>query len=123
MTRILIIDDEPEILEALSDVFEHKGYNVDVALGGREGIEIYKENPADVVVLDIIMPIKDGYETINELKEKFSDVNIIAISGGGTVGPEKYLEVVRHYGVKYAFKKPIGYKELLAAVEDLCEKT
>ncbi len=119
MSRILIIDDEPEILEALKEVFEKEGYEVDVALDGREGLIIYNQRPADVVILDIIMPDKDGFETINELKEKFSDVNIIAISGGGAITAEKYLEIIKHYGVKYTFRKPIGKEKLIEAVKEI----
>ncbi len=120
MRKILIIDDEPEIRELLKEVFERKGYEAAVASGGKEGIKLYNESPADVVIMDIMMPDKDGFETMRDIKSDFPDANIIAISGGSAINAEKYKELLEHYGVKYTFQKPVGYKKLIAAIEDLC---
>ncbi len=121
MPRILIIDDEQEVRVLLTEMFERKGHEAVVASDSKEGIALYNENPADVVVLDLILPGQNGFEAIREFQDKFSDVKIIAISGGGSIGPEWYLEVVKYYGLKYAFTKPVERNKLLAAVDHLCE--
>ena len=119
MARILIIDDDVQILDMLRQTLELKGYEVVDATNGKEGIRLYRENPADLIITDIIMPDKEGIETIIELKRDFPDVKIIAISGGGRIGPEGYLSMAKKLGARYTFSKPVKREELLAAVREL----
>ncbi len=67
------------------------------------------------------MPEKEGIETIREFKEDYPDVRIIAISGGGRVSPEPFLELAKVMGAEYTFAKPINNEELLNAVRDLLQ--
>ena len=93
MARILIIDDNIKVLGTYARILEYAGYEVIVAINGNGGIITYKEKLPDLVIIDILMPIKEGLETIRELKQDFPDVKIIAISGGGDcMGPENYLK-------------------------------
>ena len=87
MPRILIIDDERQIRELLRDILEDAGYDVAEAADGQEAIKIQRGEPADLIITDLIMPEKEGIETIRELKQSYPDVRIIAMSGGGVVGP------------------------------------
>jgi CheY-like chemotaxis protein len=64
MERILIIDDDPQILDMLGQILEREGYDIVKALNGKEGIKLYREDPVDLIITDIIMPEKDGIETI-----------------------------------------------------------
>ena len=119
MARILIIDDDVQILDMLRQTLELKGYEVVDATNGKEGIRLYRENPADLIITDIVMPEKEGIETIIELKRNFPDVKIIAISGGGRITPEGYLSMAKRLGANRTFEKPVERDELLAAVREL----
>jgi len=119
MVRILIIDDDPQILNMLGQTLEREGHKVVDAPNGKEGLKLYRENPTDLVITDLIMPEKDGIETIMELRRDFPDVKIIAISGGGHIDAELYLSMARRLGVQRTFAKPIERAELLKSVREL----
>jgi len=68
MARILIIDDEPIIRDVLIETLEREGYETVAASDGNDGIKIHQENPADLIITDLIMPEKEGIETIMELR-------------------------------------------------------
>ncbi|MCP4686987.1 MAG: response regulator [Desulfobacterales bacterium] len=119
MASILIIDDEPQIRLMLSMKLESHGYDVKEADDGRSGLKLFRENPTDLIITDLIMPEKEGIETISEVKSEFPDVKIIAISGGGRFGPDGYLDIAKGIGAERTFSKPIELKELLKAVEEL----
>ncbi len=117
--QILVIDDEKSIRALLKQLFERKGYQVLTAGDGDMGIQTFKENPVDLVIVDLIMPGKDGIETIQELKRLDADIKIIAISGGGIIQPDLYLKLARKFGAIYSFKKPIKNDDMLTFVENL----
>ena len=119
MANILIIDDDQQILNMLSQILKRAGYEVVEALDGKQGLKLYRENPTDLIITDIIMPEKEGIETIMELQRDFPDVKIIAISGGGHILSENYLYMARVLGVQRTFAKPIARDELLKAVSEL----
>jgi YesN/AraC family two-component response regulator len=119
MANILIIDDDPQILNMLSQILKRAGYGVVEALDGKQGLKLYRENPTDLIITDIIMPEKEGLETIMELQRDFPDVKIIAISGGGHNLAENYLYMARVLGVQRTFAKPIARDELLKSVSEL----
>ena len=103
----------------LRQTLEREGYDVVVASNGRVGIKIYREDPADLIITDMVMPEKEGIETIMELKKDFPDVKIIAISGGGRSKPESHLNLAKQLGAKRVFPKPIDREELLNAIREL----
>ncbi|MBA3012589.1 MAG: response regulator [Proteobacteria bacterium] len=117
--QILVIDDEKSICSLLRQLFERQGYQVLLAGNGNAGIQLFKENPVDLVIVDLIMPEKDGIETIRELKLLDADIKIIAISGGGVIRPDLYLKLARKFGAIYSFQKPIQNDEMLAFVKNL----
>ncbi|MCP3955776.1 MAG: response regulator, partial [Desulfobacterales bacterium] len=83
IARILIIDDDIHVLAMLRKMLEREGYEIVVALDGNEGLRLYRENPTKLIITDLIMPEKEGLETIIELRQNFPDTRIIAMSGGG----------------------------------------
>ena len=83
MARILVIDDEELARFTLREILEAAGHEVIEASNGNEGTAFQRANPCDVVITDMIMPEKEGLETIVELKGEYPDLKIIAISGGG----------------------------------------
>jgi len=119
MIKILIIDDEPYILLMLKKMFEKAGYAVDLASNGREGMALFEKHTVDLVITDIIMPDKEGLELIREMKKKQPGLKIIAMSGGGRVSSESYLECARVFGAEKVFQKPFTQKELVTAVKEL----
>ncbi|RZB38369.1 MAG: hypothetical protein SRB2_00117 [Desulfobacteraceae bacterium Eth-SRB2] len=121
MASILIIDDDVQILSMLRQTLERGGYDVLEASNGKQGMKLYLENPADLVITDIIMPEKEGIEIIIELKRDYPDVKIIAISGGGRINPEDYLDIAKKLGAQRTFTKPFERKQLLNAVRDLLQ--
>jgi len=86
MTKILIIDDDELILGILRRHYESHSYEVYTAQNGLEGLRIFRENPTEIVITDIVMPEKEGLETIQEFKRDYPDLKIIAMSGGGRIG-------------------------------------
>ncbi len=118
MARILVIDDDEQFRFMLRRILEHAGYEVAEAGNGEDGQRIYRDRPSDLVIVDLIMPEKEGLETIMELRHDFPHIKIIAISGGGRIGPEGYLEVAKNVGAVRALAKPVERQELLAALQD-----
>ncbi len=119
MPCILIIDDDHQVRAMLRQMLEREGYEVMEACDGAEGVRLYREQQADIIILDIIMPNKEGIETIADLKMEFPEVKIIAISGGGRIGPEAYLEVAEGFGALRIFTKPVEREKLLTTVREL----
>ncbi|MGE5341285.1 MAG: response regulator [Candidatus Omnitrophota bacterium] len=119
--RILIIDDEVQIRELLGQMLSREGYEVENASNGKEGMKICREKDIDLIITDIIMPEKDGIEMILELSREFSDLKIIAISGGGRLGPDGYLDMAKKLGAQRTFFKPFNRREILEAIQELLD--
>ena len=121
MARILVIDDDVQTQAMLRQMLERAGYEVADAPNGKVGMELYREQQVDLVIADLIMPEKEGIETIMELRRDFPGVKIIAISGGGDVGPEVYLHMASKLGAQRTFAKPFERSEMLGAVRQLVD--
>jgi CheY-like chemotaxis protein len=119
MARILIVDDDRQVRTMLRATLEREGYEVREAGDGREAIAMYSESPDDVVLADLIMPEMEGIETIIALRRDHPEAKIIAMSGGGHVGPQSYLSSAKQCGAHFAFTKPIDRDELLGAIRTL----
>ncbi len=83
--RILVVDDEPDFASIVQGNLEKEGFEVEVAYDGAEGLEKVEANPPDVIVLDVMMPEKDGYKMCKELKadERFADIPVIMLTAVG----------------------------------------
>ena len=112
--RVLLIDDDLELLRQMSRALFAAGYTVDAAPDGRVGLEKFQANPADLVITDLIMPTREGVETIVALRKLSADVRIIAISGGYRVGPTDFLSLARHVGADEVLAKPFRLADLVA---------
>jgi DNA-binding response OmpR family regulator len=115
--RILVIDDDPVVRGMLVEMLRRAGYDVDDAEDGRAGMKRFRETPAALVITDVVMPEKEGLETLMELRRESPSVKVIAISGGGRVGPDAYLNSAKTLGAHGILAKPFGREELLAAVK------
>jgi len=80
--KILLVDDDPDLVEAVSTILESKGYAVAKAYGGVEGLKKVRTERPDLIVLDVMMPGKDGYEVCKELKadEKYRSIPILLLT-------------------------------------------
>jgi two-component system alkaline phosphatase synthesis response regulator PhoP len=79
---ILVVDDEPDFAGIVQQNLEKEGFEVEVAYDGEEGLEKVQANPPDAIVLDVMMPGKDGYQVCSELKadDRFADIPIILLT-------------------------------------------
>ncbi len=122
MRKILIIDDDEQMRNLLCRAMEYAGFEVEVAENGREGQRFFEERSSfDLVITDLIMPEQEGMETITFLRKNYPEVKIIAISGGGRIGPETYLPAALELGANRAFAKPFALDDLRTAVNELLD--
>ena len=122
MAHILIIDDDEQVRLVLQKMLVRAGYEVVSAANGKQGIRIFNENPTDLVITDILMPVMPGSRLISILREEHPNVKIIAISGGGSMNqPEGFLNLASDLGAHQILTKPIKFEDLIAAVEAALE--
>ena len=119
MKRILIIDDDYLVRGMLERLMRKACYDVETAEDGNRALKLHRDNPVDLVITDIIMPEKEGLETITEFRQSSSGVKIIAISGGGRIGPAGYLKRAKMLGADRTFAKPVDTAKLLSAVQEM----
>ena len=122
MARIIVVDDDELILEMLAQRLERQGYDVVTATDGDKGLRYCQQQVPDLVITDLIMPEKEGLETIMALQKDFPATKIIAISGGGRIDPRNYLESAKRLGAAYTFVKPIVWDALLDAIKELLKE-
>jgi CheY-like chemotaxis protein len=118
--RILLVEDDDAVREILRKALVAAGHEVDEASNGDVAVASYRRQAADLVITDLVMPDKDGLETIMELRRMDPSVRIVAMSGGGrTLGPgQLYLESARALGARQILSKPFTVGALLKAVGD-----
>jgi CheY-like chemotaxis protein len=121
MARILLIDDDEPFRSVLKVSLQQMGHDVIDARDGCEGVALYTGGDFDIVVTDLIMPDKEGIETIMDLRKLNPEVKIIAMSGGGRVTSVDYLQIARQVGAKRILAKPFLYEDIKVAIEQLME--
>lgn len=117
MARILVIEDDDQVRQLLHERLTKAGYDVALASDGEEGIQLFREQPADVVITDIFMPRKDGVEAIRELRHDFPDAKIIAMTG--VRGRFSRLPAAGVLGAVRTFVKPFSLDEMAVAVQQI----
>ena len=117
--KILLIDDDNHFREMFAELLKRNGYEVIESPDGRYATELFAEHQPDLVITDIIMPEKEGIETILDLKRKHGNLKIIAISGGGRTNAMDNLRSARLLGADYTFEKPFENKEILEVIKSL----
>jgi CheY-like chemotaxis protein len=116
MQRILLVDDDDALRKMLGLNLAMMGYAVTEATNGKEALAAQKSEPADLILTDLVMPEKEGIETIGELRKKYPAAKIIAMSGGGRVSAADYLKVAKMMGADFALAKPFTQQELAEAI-------
>ena len=116
IASVLVVDDEKSVRYMLRQVLERTGYRVFEASNGHEALRVLDEHNADLLIIDIIMPKKDGIETVIEIRRRSPDLPIVAISGGGGPPNLSYLDIARKFGADHILRKPFSVVELLNVV-------
>ena len=116
MAKILVIEDEDSFRNVLVKMLTKAGFDVQQAGDGNQALEVCAEFRPDLVLTDIIMPDKEGLETIQELLEINPKLKIIAMSGGGRFGPDSYLPLAEKLGAKATLQKPFMREEMIATI-------
>jgi DNA-binding response OmpR family regulator len=116
MLDIVIADDDAAVLAHIACRLESKGYRVRRARNGGEALELVRQQVPDVAIVDIIMPERDGIETITELRRSFPSVMVLAMSGGGKWGHLRYLGAARKLGAHDILMKPFSTRKLIDAI-------
>lgn len=115
MARILIIDDDDTLRGIIVKSLTHAGHEVTHTNNGRKGVELFRAQPTDLVITDMVMPEQEGMETIKILHRDFPDLRIIAMSGG-LDGSQLYLDLTRRLGAAYTLEKPFTLQQLKEAI-------
>jgi two-component system alkaline phosphatase synthesis response regulator PhoP len=123
--RILVVDDEPDYAEMVKKYLEKEGFEVEIAYDGAEGLEKVKANPPDAIVLDVMMPEKDGYQVCSELKnsDQTKDIPVVMLTAVSShVATTKYSH---HDGASMEaddyLPKPATPEEITDSVKGLLE--
>lgn len=119
--KILVIDDEHTVRETVSMMLADYGYEVELAGDGNLGLRKIEAFQPDLVITDIIMPEREGVETILEIRRRWPRLPVIAISGGGRTSNMDFLEVARRFGASETLAKPFTIEVLAAAVARVLE--
>jgi CheY-like chemotaxis protein len=116
---VLVIEDEEAIRNLFKETLEKFGYEVKVAVDGNEGLRLFRKYPADLVITDIIMPNKNGYTLILDIKKEFPRANIFAVTGNISFDPGWEFDLAKKLGAVKTFKKPVKLRTLLDAIGEL----
>lgn len=119
MAHILVIEDDTNLRGIICSFLVDAGHEVTEACDGLEAEVLVEENVPDLVLTDIIMPQKDGIQTIIDLHQKHPHLQIIGMSGGGTYGPEHYLDKAKELGACRTLTKPFGKETLLRTIDEV----
>ncbi len=119
MCKVLIVEDEPVERVLVAEAFARAGFGVATAKNGRVAVEMFREDPAALVVTDIIMPEQDGIATILALRRVAAPPKIIAISGEGRAGANTYLKWASRLGADEVLPKPFHPRMLVAIARRL----
>lgn len=120
MANILLIDDDLQVRELLTIMLKHDKHTVVAVENGEEALKIFKARKPDLVLTDILMPKKDGIETILELLEFDENIPIVAMSGGrgAMLSSEFNLDSAKIIGANAILKKPFSHAQLQAAIQE-----
>ncbi len=121
MAQILVIDDDPQVCLLIQEILEYAGHVVVTARSGTEGFYRFCQDPAQLVITDILMPGGEGLETIRDLRKEAPSTKIIAISAGLQWGGVDVLDLARKLGAVRIIQKPFDNQALVDTVREVLE--
>lgn len=123
MAVIVVVDDDPTIQMIAAELLRQGDHAVVAASDGDEALRILAAMKVDLVVMDMLMPNKDGLETIIEARGLYPDLRILAISSGGRVGVGDLLRMARLFGANETYVKPLRMDSFAATVDRMLAET
>lgn len=123
MPSLLLIEDDDLFRDALARALAEHGYKVIQAPDGEQGVRLFRAAPTDLVITDMVMPNKEGLETVAELRREDPNVGIIAMSGGLAHSAPLYLKLAGAFGANRSLKKPFTLDALLTAIQEVLAET
>jgi len=122
MAKILLIDDDLQMLNIVSLYLKKDGHEITTAENGKEGINLLESQQFDLVITDILMPERDGYEVLMWLKTQTNRPKIIAVSGGSiAIDPSSLLETSKHMSADIVLTKPLDFGTFALTVRELLQ--
>lgn len=121
-TKVLVIEDDKNVRASICITLQTHGFDVDEADNGAKGLWMLKRTPFDVAVIDMMMPVMDGLETIRELKLSLPDIGILAISAGSTCVNIDFLKAAEVTGATATLSKPFDGDALITAVQQISNR-
>lgn len=119
MSHILVVDDEPQVRTMLGTLLQQNGYKVTEAEDGDMALKLASTSTVDLIILDLLMPGKEGLETLMAFRKEKNPPKIIAVSGGARAIGTDFLPAALKLGASRTFRKPFRTEELLAAIREL----
>jgi CheY-like chemotaxis protein len=119
MSRILVIDDDRLVRFTIRTALEQAGHDVVEAEDGARGIAAFDAGAFDLVITDLLMPEKEGVETVREIRQRSARVKILAVSGGGAMKTLDYLAMAEALGADRSLAKPFTARALVQVVDEL----
>ncbi len=116
MAKALVVDDETVVRRITTSMLEAAGFSVEQANDGNQAMVALKTGQYDLLVTDIIMPNKEGIETIMEARKLRPDMKIVAMSGGGRIGNTQVLDIAKKAGADGTVGKPFKKEDLLKEI-------
>jgi DNA-binding response OmpR family regulator len=117
-SQILVIEDDNAVREFIRQTLSKAGYDVIAAGDGVEGLDKFRASHPDLVITDIVMPQKEGLQTIIEMRQQAPNVKVIAMSAGGRYSNMDYLKLARKFGARATLTKPFMRDEMLDLVRE-----
>ena len=119
MVSILLVEDREDVREAISDVLIQAGHSVQEAYDGNDAWPFIEHGDYDMMITDIMMPNKNGFDLINDLRSFNPELKIIAISGGGNYLNSKLTVTLASLNADASIPKPFTPEQILTAVENV----
>jgi len=123
MAKILLVDDDVLVRTSLSFALEDAGHVVTQAVNGDDGLAALERDTFDLVVLDLLMPVREGIETIREIRKTWKTLPVLAISGGDKTGWSDFLRMATVLGANDTMAKPFTAGEFVDRVTNLLSAT
>lgn len=115
---VLIVEDDPDILSSLAEVIRDEGYEVQTAANGYQALATMAMNQPDLIFLDLMMPVMDGWKFMEEMRHRFPTLDIPVVLVSAIHG---LTEEARRLGVQYFLEKPFELEEVARLAHECCD--
>ena len=118
-TRILVVDDNKQLLDLLCEFLTSNEYSVTASNNGKDALQIFGDFNPDIVLTDIVMPNVDGIEVLINIRKENPETKFIVMSGGNKGHGESYLRMAKKLGANIIINKPFELNDLLKQIKSI----